>query len=117
MSTEGVLPALQRWPQVMDDALGQNLIHFTTSPPGQVLLHQATADIFDSLMLTGVSSFVSRPLRAFQCTDVDVMRYTNGEIASAAFFAYLMPLFAAVTAVPLYLIARDLTGGRRAALL
>src|SRR5690606_31311477 len=26
MSTEGVLPTLQRWPQVMDDALGQNLI-------------------------------------------------------------------------------------------
>src|SRR5690606_3013495 len=41
-----------------------------------------------------------------------VMRYTDGVIASAAFFAYLMPLFAALTAVPLYLIARDLTGDR-----
>lgn len=115
MSTEGVLPTLQRWPQVMDDALGQNLIHFTTSPPGQVLLHQAAADIFDSPALSGLSSSISRPLRAFQCTDVDVMRYTNGEIVSAAFFAYLMPLFAALTAVPLYLIARDLTGDRRRA--
>lgn len=112
MSAEGVLPTLQRWPQVMDDALGQNLIHFTTSPPGQVLLHQAAANLFDSPALSGFSSSVSRPLRAFQCTDVDVMRYTNGEIVSAGLFAYLMPLFAALTAVPLYLIARDLTGDK-----
>jgi hypothetical protein len=112
MSTEGVLSTLQRWPQVMDEALGQNLIHFTTSPPGQVLLHQAAADLFDSPALSGFSSAISRPLRAFQCTDVDVMRYTNGEIVSAGLFAYLMPLFAALTAVPLYLIARDLTGDR-----
>ena len=112
MSGEGVLPTLQRWPQVMDEALGQNLIHFTTSPPGQVLLHQAAADVFDSPAFSGLSSSLSRPLRAFQCTDVDVMRYTNGEIVSAAFFAYLMPLFAALTVVPLYLIARDLSGDR-----
>ncbi len=56
MSDEGVLPTLQRWPQIMDEALGQNLIHFTTSPPGQVLLHQAAADVFDSPALTGIST-------------------------------------------------------------
>lgn len=115
MSDEGVLPTLQRWPQIMDEALGQNLIHFTTSPPGQVLLAQTAADVFDSPALTGISTALSRPLRLFQCSDEDVMRYTRGEIASAGLFAYLMPLFAALTAVPLYLIARDLTGDRRLA--
>lgn len=115
MSDEGVLPTLQRWPQIMDEALGQNLIHFTTSPPGQVLLHQAAADLFDSSALTNISASLSRPLRLFQCSDEDVMRYTRGEIISAGLFAFLMPLFAALTAVPLFLIARDLTGDRRLA--
>lgn len=115
MAFEGVLPTLQRWPQVMDEALGQNLIHFTTSPPGQVLLHQAAANLFDSPALADVSAALSRPLRLFQCSDEDVMRYTRGEIVSAGLFAYLMPLFAALTAVPLYLIARDLTSDRQLA--
>lgn len=115
MSGEGVLPTLQRWPQVMEGALGQNLIHFTTSPPGQVLLHQVAADVFDAPALAGLSRPLSRSLRAFQCSDVDVMRYTDGEIVSAGWFAYLMPLLAALTALPLYLIARDLGGDRQRA--
>jgi hypothetical protein len=116
MADEGVLPTLQRWPQVMEEALGQNLIHFSTSPPGQPLLHQAAADIFDSPALEGVAAPFSRALRVFQCGDIDVMRYTRGEIVSAGLFALLMPLFAALTALPLYAIARDLTGDRKGAI-
>lgn len=112
MAAEGVLPTLQRWPQVMDEALGQNLIHFTTSPPGQPLLHQAVATLFDAPALADISLAASQPLRLFQCGDEDVMRYTRGEIVSAGVFGFLMPLFAALTAVPLYFIARDLTGDR-----
>lgn len=115
MAEEGVLPALQRWPQIMDEALGQNLIHFTTSPAGQVLLHQAVADIFDSPALAQPAQSFSAALRPFQCSDPDVMRYTRGEIVSAGFFGLLMPFFAAMAAIPLYLAARDLTDNRRLA--
>jgi hypothetical protein len=115
MARDGVLPTLKRWPQVMDEALDQNLIHFTTSPPGQPLLHQAAADLFDTPALAGVAAPLSRTLRLYQCGDIDVMRYTRGEIVSAGLLAFLMPLFAALTALPLYAIARDLTGDRRLA--
>ncbi len=66
MARDGVLPTLQRWPEVMDEALGLNLIHFTTSPPGQVLAHQALADLFDAPALQGFAAPVSREWRMYQ---------------------------------------------------
>lgn len=112
MARDGVLPTLQRWPEVMDEALGLNLIHFTTSPPGQVLAHQALADLFEAPALQGLVAPVSRAWRMYQCHDVDVMWYSRGEITAAGLFAFLMPLMAALAALPVFSIARDLTQDR-----
>jgi len=116
MAAEGVGETLNRWPQVMRESLDANLIHFTTSPPGQPLIHYGLAQAFDSPALSGVTQPLSLTLRALQCSDAQVMRYTRGEILSAGAMAYLMPLLAAFTAVPLYFAARDLTANPRAAL-
>ncbi|MBK9124668.1 MAG: hypothetical protein IPM16_16330 [Chloroflexi bacterium] len=112
MARDGVLPTLQRWPEVMDEAFGLNLIHFTTSPPGQVLAHQAVADVFDAPALQGFAAPVSQAWRMYQCHDVDVMWYSRGEITAAGLFAFLMPLLAALAVLPIFSIARDLTGDR-----
>jgi hypothetical protein len=104
---EGTQSALERWTQVMDEAYDANLIHFTTSPPGQPLLHQWIADFFDQPALQGVSQPVSISLRPYQCSDLHVMSYTRGEIVSAG-VGMLMPVFAALAVFPLYSAARIL---------
>lgn len=109
MAADGVQATLNRWPNVMRESLDANLIHFTTSPPGQPLLHHAVAQAFESPALASLTQPASLTLRALQCSDAQVMRYTRGEIISAGLVAYLMPLLAALTAVPLYFAARDLT--------
>lgn len=114
MATEGVLPTLQRWPEVMREALGANLIHFTTSPPGQPLFHHWTADVLNQQAWAGFVHPLSMSLRAYQCTDVAVMEASAGEIVSAG-IGLLFPMFAALAAIPLYLIAGDLTGNRQTA--
>lgn len=114
MGPEGTLPTLQRWPEVMRGALDANLIHFTTSPPGQVLFHQWAADFLNSPALAGITNPVSRDLRLYQCADTTVMRADNGEIASAGLGIWF-PVLAALLAVPLYLTTRDLSGDRYAA--
>lgn len=114
MATEGVLPTLQRWPDVMKQALDANLIHFTTSPPGQPLFHHALGELFNQPALAGLTQPLSMTLRAYQCTDVAVMEASAGEILSAG-VGLLFPLFAALAAIPLYFIARDLTGDKTSA--
>lgn len=114
---EGLGAALRDWTRVMREALDLNLIHFTTSPPGQVIVHQALADVFDAGALAGLSEPLSLAWRAYQCADVDVMRYTRGEIISAGLVGWLMPVFAALTALPLYSAGLAISGERRGALL
>lgn len=109
MATEGVLPTLQRWPEVMRESLDANIIHFTTSPPGQVLFHHWAAEIFDTAALDGIIRPISRNLRAYQCADVEVMRASPGQIVSAG-LGSLFPLLAALAAIPLYFISLSLTG-------
>ncbi|MDX1991038.1 MAG: hypothetical protein SF029_01530 [bacterium] len=98
MSANGVQSTLERWPEVMREALDANLIHFTTSPPGQPLLHDRLARLFDPLPL---SQSLSMALRPYQCAEYPVMRYTRGEIVSAG-VGMLMPVWAALTVFPLY---------------
>jgi hypothetical protein len=111
MADDGVQWTLERWPAVMREAFDANLIHFTTSPPGQPLIHHAAASVFENAPF---SRDVSLALRLYQCSDADVMRYTRGEIISAG-MGMLMPIFAALAVFPLYSAARDLTGDRSAA--
>ncbi len=114
MQPEGTLATLQRWPEVMRESLDANIIHFTTSPPGQVLFHQWAAEIFDNPALDGIIRPLSRNLRAYQCTAVEVMRSSQGQIVSAG-LGILFPLFAALAAIPLYFIVCDLTGDKHTA--
>lgn len=114
MQPEGTLTTLQRWPEIMHESLDANLIHFTTSPPGQVLFHQWAGEVFNQSALTGIVQPVSMSLRAYQCSDVTVMEASSGEIVSAG-LGLLFPIFAALAAIPLYFIARDLTGDKHKA--
>lgn len=114
MTPQGTLETLQRWPAVMQEALDANLIHFTTSPPGQPLFHQFLAGVFDSPLLSGVTGPLSLPLRLYQCADVQVMNASAGEIVSAG-VGIGFPLLAALLALAVYALAHDLTGDRRTA--
>ena len=101
MATTGVSDTLDRWPDVMRDALDANIIHFTTSPPGQPLLHYAVA----GLDVPGAEP-LSMALRSYQCSNLNVMRYTEGELFSVGVFGLLMPLWAALAVIPIYFSAR-----------
>ncbi|GAB4513917.1 MAG: hypothetical protein OHK0046_15280 [Anaerolineae bacterium] len=102
---------LARWPQIMRDAGDANLIHFTTSPPGQALVHQVAADLFDSVPV--LSNPISMALRPYQCSDLAVMRYTAGELTSTI-LGMLMPVWASLAVLPLYAAGRMLAGARAA---
>lgn len=114
MAEEGADVTLRRWTDVMQAVYEANLIHFTTSPPGQPLLHHWLGEVFDSPVLQPFSQPVSMGLRPYQCSDEQVMRYTRGEILSAG-FGMLMPVLAALAVFPLYIVAVDLTGDALAA--
>lgn len=115
MAADGVQATLERWPDVMNAARDANLIHFTTSPPGQPLIHQALADLLDTPALAGVVTPLSIALRPYQCSDYEVMRSTRGEIVSAG-LGLLMPLLAALAALPTYSAGRALNATRNGAL-
>ncbi|MFW5772360.1 MAG: hypothetical protein ACOCZH_03470, partial [Phototrophicaceae bacterium] len=80
LAEEGALAALRRWPDVMREAQDANLIHFTTSPPGQPLLHHGAAALFERV--PGVSQPLSMALRPFQCSNDTVVAYTAAEISA-----------------------------------
>jgi hypothetical protein len=116
LAEDGLYESLGRWTAIMRESRERNLIHFTTSPPGQPLIHHMLAGPLDIPIIDFATGAPSMALRALQCSDPQVMDYTRGEILSAGLVAYLMPLLAALTAVPLYLIVRDLDGESRTAL-
>lgn len=97
MARDGVMPTLQRWPDVMREARDANIIHFTTSPPGQALLHYGTARLLDN-----TPAAWSLPLRAYQCADLNVMQYSRGDLLAVGVWGLAMPFWAALTAIPLY---------------
>ena len=113
MAQEGVSSTLERWPQIMDGALQTNIIHFTTSPPGQPLIHFVAARLVDNL--PGVHD-LSMALRQYQCSNPNVMFYNDAELVSVALVGMLMPLWAALAVIPLYFSAVHLGVGKSAAL-
>jgi hypothetical protein len=114
MAADGVVETLDRWTDFMAaDAKALNLIHFTTSPPGQALAHHAVANLLQDSVLAEPVSYALRPA---QCTNQDVMVYTRGEITAVGVFGVLMPLWAALLAVPVYWAGWLLTEDRKTAL-
>jgi len=112
MARDGVQPTLDNWTGVMRYAGDANIIHFTTSPPGQVLAHYGLAQFFEHVPL---SQQLSMSLRPYQCSNPDIMWYTRGEIISAG-IGMLMPFFAALTVIPLFFVGQSLTNERSTAL-
>jgi methylthioxylose transferase len=113
LAANGVRQSLGDWPRIMREAHDANIIHFTTSPPGQPLIHHTAALLIRDL--PGAKD-LSMALRQFQCTDPVVMAYTRGELISVALVGMLMPLWATLAAVPIYFAAMHLIGDTQAAL-
>ncbi len=111
MAEDGVTPTLENWLDVMNSARDSNLIHFTTSPPGQALIHFALAESLDHFP---AGQSISMALRPYQCSDLEVMRYTRGELLSVI-FGMLMPFWAALAVFPLYFAATLLLDDRQQA--
>ncbi|MBZ0318777.1 MAG: hypothetical protein K8L91_20345 [Anaerolineae bacterium] len=112
MEREGVNQTLEDWPEFMREA-ETDYIHFTTSPPGQPLLHYWTAQGFEKM--DAISEPVSMALRPYQCSDLEIMRYSRGELTSVGFVGMLMPLWAGLTVIPIFLTARRLIENASAA--
>jgi hypothetical protein len=110
MARDGVPHTLQNWTTVMREALPANIIHFTTSPPAQALVHVAVAELTDSL------TSLSMALRPYQCSNQTIMRYTTGEINAVGIVGMLMPLWMALGAIPFYGVAKLLLNDQKIAL-
>jgi hypothetical protein len=98
MAEDGLQTTLERWPDVMRDAQAANIIHFTTSPPGQPLVHYTAAQLFAAV--PAISEPLSMALRPYQCSNNEVMSYTHGEISSVL-LGMLMPFWAALAVLPI----------------
>lgn len=110
MARDGVSNTLRNWTEVMRQALPANIIHFTTSPPGQPLLHVGVAN------LTNSWTDLSMAFRPYQCSNQTIMRYTTGEINAVGIIGMLMPLWMALGAIPFYGVAKLLTSDQKLAL-
>lgn len=112
MARDDFQSTLDNWTEVMQSATDANIIHFSTSPPGQAIFHYSLAQFFQDIPL---SEQISMGLRPYQCSNPDIMNYTRGEMVSAG-LGLLMPFFAALTVLPLYSIGRQLTNTSATAL-
>lgn len=113
MGKDGTSETLQNWPDVMRQSDEKNIIHFSTSPPGQALIHQWLADLIDPV--DSISRPLSMALRPYQCSTPEVMEYSRGELTSAG-IGMLMPFWAALVVIPTFFSAFLLTDDRQSAL-
>ena len=81
--------------------------HIALSPPGAVLWYGLLDASLGAVPL--LADTLNDPLLAAQCHNYVFLDYTPAEQASA-WFGVLMPLWAALTVLPLYAVARRLTG-------
>lgn len=95
-------PAWHDWPAVMVDyrELSQ---HVALSPPGLPLVYAGAAAGFEQL--PGVAGAIRRALVPLQCDNYTLLQFSAGEWA-AALVGLLMPVWAALTVLPLAAVAR-----------
>ncbi len=91
------------WTGVMDDLGG----HVGTSPPGLPLLYESLNIAFDGAPITPT---LHEALLPYQCHNFDVVAYTPAQWASA-WLGVLMPVWAGLTVLPIYGLARHLNYG------
>lgn len=79
--------------------------HVALSPPGLPLFYGALNQLF--AVVPAIGETVQRALLPYQCHNYTLISYTPAEWGSIV-FGVLMPLWAGLTVLPLYAIARDL---------
>lgn len=92
------------WTAVMESYFGRSG-HVFLSPPGLPMWY----GLLNALLGTvpSVASALQQVLLPSQCQNYNLLKYTPAEWASA-WFGILMPLWAALTVLPLYAVARRL---------
>lgn len=93
------------WTTVMRDLGG----HLSNLPPGALLWYAGLSDGLNHL--PALADPLHKTLLPYQCSNLDMLTYSPGEWASAG-FGLLMPLWAALTVVPLSSLARRFSGYR-----
>lgn len=99
--------ALRHWPDTMVD-LVQISGHMSISPPGLPLFYEMLARGLEHL--PWLSDPVYRFFLPYECQHYPLLAQSHAEWASAL-FGTLMPLWAALTAIPLYIVARRVASG------
>lgn len=99
--------ALRDWPAWMVRAQKISS-HMATSPPAWPLLYAWLGDLLDHL--PALARWLAAPLRHLQCHHVLWMRLSDGQVAGA-WLGIAAPLWAALSVLPLYDVARRLEGG------
>lgn len=110
---DGFQETLHHWPEFIREARLKTITHFTTSPPGQAVVHYWIGAVADEI--DPVSRPISMALRPYQCSTAEVMAYSRGELVSAG-AGMLMPVWAALAVIPIFLAGRQLTDSKDAAL-
>jgi hypothetical protein len=103
----GDLEAWRDWTSVMDEYHTRS-IHMAISPPGLPMFYGLLNQLFE--WMPGVSDFLYERIIPQQCHNYQFIYYTHAEWASS-WFGVMMPLWATITLLPLYRIARRLTNG------
>jgi hypothetical protein len=96
---------LGNWTEIMHQSYQLNFIHFTTSPPGQPIIHSILAELVSNTSFSDNLSYMVRPL---QCANASIMNYSNHELTSAAIIAFTMPILSSLGAIPTFFIVRRL---------
>lgn len=96
--------ALHDWPKVMQDFNGLSS-HMSLSPPGMVVGYSIINQMLERV--PALADALGRPLRAAVCQNFNVVNYTNAEFASA-WVGMLMPIWGALTVLPLYGLGKQL---------
>lgn len=93
----------QHWTETMGRLAG----HMITSSPGGPIFYHVLSGVFDQFpaLARGLQAW----LLTYQCDNFNFLSYTPGEWASTV-FGMAMPLWAGLTALPLYAIAKRFVG-------
>jgi len=93
----------QDWTAVMDKFGG----HMRNVPPGSVAWYELLNRTFGQA--PGLSATLYRVLLPYQCQNFDLLNYPPEEWASAT-FGMLMPLWSALSILPLYVLSKRVVG-------
>lgn len=91
---------LRDWSRFMADSQAYSP-HIDHTPPGIVIIYFAASQLLDSV--PAVAATMAAPVRWMLCQYL--IGYTDGQYASA-WLGMLMPLWAGLTAVPLYILGK-----------